>query len=88
MLEGQTQTMKLDDVDSVAFGFLLHWLLTRKFEVESQDNSIARVSQLARAWVLAELFLMPQAQNAIVKRLHYSFREFQVSGSDFQDAVQ
>lgn len=38
MLEGQTQTMALDDVDARAFGLFNHWLYAQ--EIEDQDFSV------------------------------------------------
>ena len=38
MVEGQTQTIRLEDVESEVFGLLVNWLFTQKIELEDEKK--------------------------------------------------
>lgn len=72
MIEGQTQRMTLEDIDSEVFGLLVHWLYTLEIEGEesmvkalheedskmTSDASVKLAIRLAKLWVLAERFII------------------------------
>jgi hypothetical protein len=68
--------MTIGDVDSSAFGLLVQWLHTRKLAVDVENALGPGLLRLAKAWVLAERFLMPKIQNAIVRLFSYPLRHF------------
>jgi len=60
--EGQSQVMRLDDVDPVVFGFVVEWIYTRAFEDESALDYV----QALKLWILADRLLMPALQNKVM----------------------
>jgi BTB/POZ domain len=74
-LEGETQTMTLEDVDASVFGLLVSWLYTGDIatrESRQHDNSFKlyqKPIQLAKLWILGERFLMPRLQNRVVDEI-------------------
>lgn len=54
--------------DTVAFGVVVNWLYNQKV-VTSGGNELI-LSTLARAWILADRFLIPKLQNQIMLRIH------------------
>jgi hypothetical protein len=79
--------MTIGDIDSSAFGLLVQSLHTRKLAVDVENAFGPGLLRLAKAWVLAERFLMPKIQNAIVRSLHYSLTRCAISEPDFIGAV-
>lgn len=65
--EGQTQEMRIS-ADVVAFGVVVNWLYSQKIMI-SGDNELI-LSTLARAWILADRFLIPKLQNQIMHGIH------------------
>jgi hypothetical protein len=62
MVEGQTQSMKLDDIEKSTFGLFVNWLYTQKIEnVDGDEMTMLKVLQL---WNLGQRFLIPQLQNS------------------------
>jgi BTB/POZ domain len=57
LMEGQSQTMTLDDIDPKTFGLLVDWLYIQRVEAEVIDLPI-----LARLWIMDDRFLMPGEQ--------------------------
>ncbi|KAH8802265.1 hypothetical protein F5882DRAFT_284797, partial [Hyaloscypha sp. PMI_1271] len=74
-LEGETQTMTLEDVEASVFGLLVSWLYTGDIAARKSrqhDNSFKlyhKPTQLAKLWILGERFLMPQLQNRVVNEI-------------------
>ena len=70
MVDGTTQTMRLEDVEVETFGILVHWMY--KEEVKAGlgvfTNDLGKDDYdfltLAKAWKLAGRFLMPGLRNA------------------------
>jgi hypothetical protein len=58
-IEGQTQTMTLDDVDDSTSGLLANWCYTQKLE---HATKAIKLVELAEVWTLAERFFMPKLQ--------------------------
>ncbi|KAH9210161.1 hypothetical protein DL95DRAFT_466063 [Leptodontidium sp. 2 PMI_412] len=77
-VEGQTQSMMLDDIDPVIFGSFVHWLYHRKVEAAIDINLSPEM--LVKFWVMAERFLLPTLQNQIMDRL---FEALGASGSEY-----
>ncbi|PVH87826.1 hypothetical protein DL98DRAFT_581062 [Cadophora sp. DSE1049] len=72
MVEGTTQTMRLEDVEVETFGVLVHWMYTGEIKAGlgsftndkgAQDYDLTK---LAKVWKLAERVLMPRLQNATI----------------------
>jgi hypothetical protein len=59
-IEGQTQEMKLEDVDTDLFGILVNWCYSQKFDHMERDITLV---ELGRLWTLGDRFLMPTLQN-------------------------
>jgi hypothetical protein len=76
-LEGETQTMTLEDVDASVFGLLVSWLYTgniasRKSRQHENNFKLYQFPiQLAKLWILGERFLMPQLQNGVVNKIFF-----------------
>lgn len=64
-VEGQTQTMTLEDVEIETFGLFVHWLYFQKVEM----GSFVRIQALARLWVLAGRCLISRLQNEVMSVL-------------------
>jgi hypothetical protein len=68
MIEGQTQTMRLEDVEGNIFGLLNSWLYTEKI-----DPSIFQFREhlhtLCKLWELARRCLIPKLQHAVIIRI-------------------
>jgi BTB/POZ domain len=68
-LEGETQSMTLEDLDPTIFGFLVHWLYTKKVTIqESTDGKEWKA--MSDLWLLAQRSLIPQLQNDAMIKLH------------------
>ncbi|KAI9050836.1 hypothetical protein LZ554_004955 [Drepanopeziza brunnea f. sp. 'monogermtubi'] len=68
LIEGETQTMRLDDVNSEAFGLLVHYFYTQQIDVDPKDHE-ENIIPLAQLWVMAGRFMMPALQNKIMDGL-------------------
>ena len=72
MIEGQTQTMRLEDVDCKTFGYLNGWLYTAKIDesilegLEGYENVVS----LAKLWILGERFLILDLQNVAMAAMY------------------
>ncbi len=62
--EGQTQTMTFDDVHSVPFGVLVNWIYTQT--IANEEGKKPHIQCLGMVWILADRFLMPKLQNAVM----------------------
>ncbi|KAH9222241.1 hypothetical protein DL95DRAFT_402216 [Leptodontidium sp. 2 PMI_412] len=77
MLEGTTQTMRLDDVEAEVFRVLVHYLYFRELDDSSfiiLEDATGEACDfdfllLAKLWKLGERFLMPALQNEVVIEL-------------------
>lgn len=60
-LEGETQMMKLEDVDTPMFGAIVNWLYTEKIEEmeEDDDGFVVAVKEGRLVW-LAKLWMLGQ----------------------------
>jgi len=58
--EGNTQSMRLEDVEIPIFSMLLHWMYFHEIEDKNEED----VMGLAKLWVLGGRFLVPEVQNA------------------------
>ena len=72
-IEGETQTMKLDDVDAKLFGIFTNWLYTQDL-MNGDGNYLSDIADLAKLWILAQRFLMPRMQNQVMRVLHPAVR--------------
>jgi hypothetical protein len=61
MVEGQTQSMELDDIEGSTFGRFVNWMYTEK--VEHADESQLTMLELTQLWNLGQRFIIPQLQN-------------------------
>lgn len=64
-IEGETQSMTIEDIESSAFGLLVHWIYTQSLK-QDQGNDSPSVVLLAKVWSLAERFIMPRLQNVAI----------------------
>jgi hypothetical protein len=55
--EGQSQVMRLPDVEPATFGFVVEWIYKKSF------NDKGTIGTAIRVWILADRFLMPTLQN-------------------------
>jgi len=60
--KGNTQSMRLEDVEIPIFGMLLHWMYFHEIEDKNEED----VMGLAKLWVLGGRFLVPEMQNAAI----------------------
>lgn len=80
-LEGQTQTMKFDNIDVGTFGLVVSWLYHQKIEEVTEENSQGTTMtfpqkpvRLAKLWVLTQRLILPVLQNAAMDALKdYAF---------------
>lgn len=87
-LEGESQSMRLDDVDPAVFGLLVHWTYYQKFDMpiaEGQEGkSTADYEKLAELWILGQRMIMPALQNYVVDIILNSLSEQDLwDGSNF-----
>jgi hypothetical protein len=66
LVEGESQMMTLEDVDSSAFGLVIHWLYTQDLKGGAGDDAPS-VFLLAHIWSLAGRFNIPQLQNTTME---------------------
>jgi hypothetical protein len=72
-IEGQTQSMTLEDVEGEVFGCMVHWFYTQKVETQRVGTHADDLPKLVKLWVLAERCIIPRLQNAA---LEYIYRYF------------
>jgi hypothetical protein len=84
-IEGQTQSMAMEDIDSEIFGLLVHWLYTKEIRLEGlkegnkscNDPRVdACLIPLGRLWMLAERYLIRDLQNLAVSCLVHTALRF------------
>jgi hypothetical protein len=68
-IEGTTQSMTLD-VDKVAFGVFANWFYSQV--VVTDTGGRPYLVTLARVWIMAENFLIPELQNQVMGAIHAS----------------
>jgi hypothetical protein len=83
-IEGQTQSMTLEDVEGEIFGCMVHWFYTQKVETQSVGTHADDLPKLVKLWILAERCIVPRLQNAafghIYNYLNNIFNPFPVFG--------
>jgi hypothetical protein len=67
MVEGQTQSMKFNDIEKGTFGLFVNWLYTQK--IENPDGDEVTMLKLLQLWNLGQRFLIPQLQNSAMPLL-------------------
>ncbi|TVY71419.1 Kelch-like protein [Lachnellula suecica] len=67
LAEGQTQEMRLPDVDADVFGIVVNWLYTQAI-IHTEERTI-RIVELAKLWSLAERFQIPELQNQAIQAI-------------------
>lgn len=72
-IEGETQTMKLDDVDAKTFGIFTNWLYTQDL-MDGSGEYLIDIADLSQLWILAQRFLMPRMQNQVMRVLHSALK--------------
>ena len=65
-IEGETQTMTLEDVDGNTFGLFVNWLYTQKVCHPGSKPEKLEVMEMAMLWTLAGRFMIPKLQNQIM----------------------
>jgi hypothetical protein len=72
------------DADVVSFGIIANWFYTQK--IVDPNGGIPKLCTLARAWILAERFLIPKLQNQIMNGVYFRFRNIEIPGvcKDFE----
>ncbi|KAH8591637.1 hypothetical protein B0O99DRAFT_493831, partial [Bisporella sp. PMI_857] len=66
-VEGETQSMNMENTDVDVFGKFVHWMYTKEFE--GNVDSLSEAVALARIWKLAESFGVVELQNEVMKKL-------------------
>ena len=67
MIEGQTQTYRLEDTTKEAFGLFVAWLYIQKINIRVPEDQTSKLaSALPILWVLAEKLLIPSLQNLTI----------------------
>ncbi|KAF8852839.1 hypothetical protein BDZ45DRAFT_749134 [Acephala macrosclerotiorum] len=66
-IEGQSQSMTLEDISAEKFGLFVHWMhyqvIASQNGVECGHTCLIPVETLIKLWVLGERFLVLQLQN-------------------------
>jgi hypothetical protein len=57
MVEGQTQSMDLEDIDGSTFGLFVNWLYIQK--LERADDIKLTAEELGKLWILGQRFIIP-----------------------------
>jgi hypothetical protein len=84
--EGQTQTMKFDDVDVTAFGVLSDWFYTQK--ITDSEDKLPDLTTLGRVWILGDRFLIPKLQNMAMDMICDKLYKGEPIGKFCKDASQ
>ncbi|KAH7304866.1 hypothetical protein BKA65DRAFT_560359 [Rhexocercosporidium sp. MPI-PUGE-AT-0058] len=66
-VEGQTQSMTLDDIDPVIFGSFVNWVYHQN--VEADKGVKMGPEMLVKLWIVAERFIVPKLQNQAMNML-------------------
>ena len=87
-MEGESQSMRLDDVDPAVFGLLVHWIYFQKFDLPmvkgNEEEPTADYEKLAELWILGQRTIMPALQNYVVDVVLDSFSQQELwDGSNF-----
>jgi hypothetical protein len=61
-VEGQTQSMRLADVEEKIFGLLVHWIYTDEIE----GGHCVGLVPAGKLWLLADWCMIPELQNAAI----------------------
>jgi hypothetical protein len=84
--KGENATLCIDNVDSDAFGWVVHWLYFKNVMPQSKDAGMGlgrdKLTLLARIWNLGGRFIIPGLQNAAMS-LIFGILE----GEDFEDQI-
>ncbi|CZR61819.1 uncharacterized protein PAC_11716 [Phialocephala subalpina] len=94
-IEGQSQSMTLEDVGIEEFGSFVHWMhygvIASKHGVESGDVPLIPTKVLIKLWMLGERFLVPQLQNdamdILYNRVKNRYSNFLDNFKDFHDIM-
>ena len=71
-IEGETQTMTLEDVDGNIFGLFVNWLYTQKVCHAGFEPDKLEAIEMAILWTLAGRFMIPKLQNQIMPDLEFA----------------
>ncbi|KAE9376527.1 hypothetical protein N431DRAFT_452942 [Stipitochalara longipes BDJ] len=83
-IEGQTQTMTLEDIEAPIFGLFNNWLYIRK--VEREDGNALQLIEYAKLWSLSQRFLIPKLQAYLLKAIENTHPSTDASsGSTLKD---
>jgi hypothetical protein len=74
-VEGETQTMTLEDVDGNIFGLFVNWLYTQKVCHPGSEPEKLEVMEMAMLWTLAGRFMIPKLQNQIMPDLEFALAD-------------
>jgi len=85
-VEGQTQTMRLEDVEVHIFGLLVNWLYTRStpynYVIEGEFGEAGCLMIWAKLWTLAGRCLIPALQNSLLHRMIYYLEEISLTPAE------
>jgi len=85
LLEGQTQTYRLDDITPTVFLLFVQWLYSQEFKIISLGNPgnhwddappafETQHSEFVQLWILADRFLIPRLQNQVMREIERAFK--------------
>jgi hypothetical protein len=84
MIEGQTQSMTLEDIEPHNFGIFNNWLYTQK--VENEDGNRLKLIELAKFWSLAQRFIIFDLAERLLKDMEANFASSDpLTGSTLKD---
>jgi hypothetical protein len=87
MVEGQTQTMTLEDVEPPIFGIFNNWLYTQK--IENEDGKRLKLIDLAKFWSLAQRFMISDLAATLLRDMEGTFASSDpATGSTLKDFQQ
>ncbi|KAF8852848.1 hypothetical protein BDZ45DRAFT_749143 [Acephala macrosclerotiorum] len=72
-LEGQSQSITLEDLDANVFALFVEWLYTQNVPAEHNTGEKVTMLQYAKLWVLAKRFVIPTLQNIVMKTRLYTY---------------
>lgn len=67
-LEGETQSMTLEDVHPIVFGLLVYWIYTETVAIHKTGEKQWKL--LVDLWLLAQRCLIPKLQNDVMIKLY------------------
>jgi hypothetical protein len=69
-VEGETQTLDLEDTHPEVFGVFVQWLYTQQIiEPEESQRTLSQPRRLMSLWILADKVLVPRLQNETFRRI-------------------